>query len=69
MEPYKDLKSAKYIELIIQFAEKLLGVPFNATGKHKYSAYCPFHKDTTDSLRVYVNKKDEVRFHCFGACV
>lgn len=68
METYKNLKSAKYIELIIQFAEKLLGVTFNATGKHKYSAYCPFHKDTADSFRVYVDGKDEVRFHCFGAC-
>ena len=28
----------------------------------------PFHQDTKDSFRIYVNGKDEVRFHCFGEC-
>ena len=31
-------------------------------------SFCPFHKDTKDSFRIYVNGKDEVRFHCFGEC-
>ena len=68
MTTYKDLKSAKYIESIINFAENLLNIDFKRTETNRYSAYCPFHADNKDSFRVYVNGKDEVRFHCFGEC-
>ncbi|HBN26735.1 MAG TPA: hypothetical protein DD405_04615 [Desulfobacteraceae bacterium] len=68
MTTYQNLKSASYIDKIISFTEKLLKIKFTLTGKYKYSAYCPFHADNKDSFRVYVNDKDEVRFHCFGAC-
>lgn len=68
MDTYKELKSLKYIERLIPLAEKLLGITFRAVGEYKYSAYCPFHKDSKDSFRAYVNKKGDVRFHCFGAC-
>ena len=36
--------------------------------KYRYNAICPFHADTDDRFMVYVDKNDEVRFHCFGAC-
>ena len=68
MKTFRDLKSVAYIKQIISLAEGLLGLTFRSSGKHKYSTYCPFHKDTTDSFRVHVDEKDEVRFHCFGAC-
>ena len=68
MTTYKDLKSAKYIESIINYAEGLLNFNFKRTGKNRYSAYCPFHVDNKDSFRVYVDGKDEVRFRCFGEC-
>lgn len=68
MTTHKELKSVKYIQQIIRLAENLLGTTFTATGTNKYSAYCPFHDDTTDSFRVRVDDKGEVRFHCFGAC-
>ena len=65
---YQDIKSAAYIDAIIYYAETLLGIRFKSVKKYRYNAICPFHADTKDSLMVYVNKKDEVRFHCFGAC-
>jgi DNA primase len=65
---YQDLKSAAYIDAIIHFAETLLGIRLKNVKKYRYSSVCPFHADTKDSLMVYANKKDEVRFHCFGAC-
>ncbi len=68
MVTYKELKSSKYLDKTIDFAGKLLSVDFRKSGDNKYSSFCPFHKDTKDSFRVYVSDKDEVRFHCFGAC-
>jgi len=68
MTTYKDLKSVKYIESIINYAEGLRNFNFKRTGNNRYSARCPFHVDNKDSFRVYVNGKDEVRFHCFGEC-
>jgi len=68
MTTYKDLKSVKYIDATINFAERLLGIDFKRTGSNRYSSYCPFHFDRKDSLRVYVDGKDEIRFKCFGAC-
>ena len=65
---YQDIKSAAYIEAIIHYAETLLGIRLKNVKKYRYSSLCPFHADTKYSLMVYVNKKDEVRFHCFGAC-
>ena len=68
MKTYQDIKSAAYIDSIIYYAEPLLGIRFTSVKKYRYSALCPFHADTKDSFIVYVNKNDEVRFHCFGAC-
>jgi DNA primase catalytic core len=65
---YQDMKAAAYIDAIIHYAETLLGIRFKNVNKFRYNALCPFHADTKDSLMVYVNKKGEVRFHCFGAC-
>jgi DNA primase len=65
---YEDIKSAAYIDAIVHYAESLLGIRFKIVKKDRYSAPCPFHADTKDSLSVYVNKDDEVRLHCFGAC-
>jgi DNA primase len=65
---YQDIKSAAYIDAIIHYAEALLGIRFKNVKKFRYNALCPFHADTEDNFMVYVNKKDEVRFHCFGAC-
>jgi len=42
MTTYKDLKSAKYIDATIKFAEGLLDINFNRIGKHRYSVYCRF---------------------------
>jgi DNA primase len=63
---YQDLKSAAYIDAIIHFAETLLGIRLKNVKKYRYSSLCPFYADTKDSLMVDVNKKDEVRFYCFG---
>ena len=65
---YQDIKSAAYIDAIIHYAETLLGIRLKNVKKYRYSSICPFYADTKESLMVYVNKKDEVRFHCFGAC-
>ena len=46
----------------------LLDIRFTKVKKNRYNAPCPFHADTEDNFMVYVNKNDEVRFHCFGAC-
>ena len=67
MTTYQDLKSVKYIEPTRAFVEDLLGISFERTGDNRYSAYCPFHEDTKDSFRLYVDGKDQVKFHCFGA--
>lgn len=68
MITYKDLKSVAYIDSVIPYVEEVLGIQFKRYGEHKYSAYCPFHADTKDSFRVYVDDNQEIRFHCFGAC-
>ena len=68
MTSYKDLKTVAYIEPIISYAEVHLGVRFKPTGEHTYRGYCPFHADTKDSFRLYVDGNDVVRFHCFGEC-
>jgi DNA primase len=65
---YQDIKSTAYIDAIVDYAEMLLGIEFKSVKENRYSSPCPFHADIKDSLMVYVNKKDEVRFHCFGAC-
>ncbi|MFH1982984.1 MAG: toprim domain-containing protein [Pseudomonadota bacterium] len=62
------LKSSDYLDQMIHFAEGVLGVRFKPSGTKRYMAYCPFHHDSQDSFRVYVDGKGEVRFHCFGAC-
>ena len=59
----QDIKSAAYMDAIIHYAETLLGIRFKSVKKDRYNALCPFHADTEDSLTVYVNKEDEVRFH------
>lgn len=68
MPDYKDLKSVEYIEPMLAYVSRLFGIEFKPTGKLRFRSYCPFHDDTKDSFRVYVNGKDEVRFRCFGAC-
>ena len=68
MTTYEDLKSVKYIDATINFVEGLRGIVFKRTGKNRYSSYCPFHLDRKDSFRVYVDGKDEVKFHCHGEC-
>ena len=68
MKTYQEIKSAATIDASIHYAETLLGTHFKSVKKNRYSAPCPFHADTEDSFLVYVNKNDEVRFHCFGAC-
>ena len=62
------IKSAEYIDALISYTETLLGIRFKNVRKHRYNSLCPFHADIKDSFMMYVNKKDEVRFHCFGAC-
>ena len=68
MKTHKDLKSVAYIEQAIHFAEGLLNVQFTRYAEIRYSSLCPFHNDTKDSFKIYVDGKDEVRFHCFGEC-
>ena len=68
MKTYQDIKSAAHIDVIINYTETLLGIRFKSVKKSRYNAMCPFHADTKDSFMVYLNKNDEVRFHCFGAC-
>jgi DNA primase len=68
MKTHLDIKSAAYIDSVVDYAGKLLGIVFKPVKKNRYNALCPFHADTKDNFMVYVDKKDEVRFHCFGAC-
>jgi DNA primase len=68
MKTYQDIKLAAYIDSIINYTEMLLGIHFTKVKKNRYNAPCPFHADTEDNFMAYVNKKDDVRFHCFGAC-
>ena len=68
MVTVKQLKSIKYIEDIIRYTRDELGIDLEETGSNTYSAFCPFHNDTRDSFRVWVNEAGEVRFHCFGEC-
>ncbi|MEJ2659609.1 MAG: CHC2 zinc finger domain-containing protein [Desulfobacteraceae bacterium] len=68
MKTHQDIKSVATIDAAIPYTERLLGIRFKSVKKHRYSAPCPFHADTKNSFMVYVNKDDEVRFHCFGAC-
>ena len=68
MPTHNDIKTAAYLDPIINYAEAHLGIRFKRTGDHRYSAFCPFHADTKDSFRLYVDGNDVVRFHCFGEC-
>jgi DNA primase len=68
MTTYKNLKSVKYMDATINYAEGLLDIKFKRTGNNRYSAHCPFHFDKKDSFRVYVDGRDEIKFHCFGEC-
>ena len=68
MPSHNDIKTAAYLEPITNYAETHLGIPFKRTADQRYSAFCPFHADTKDSFRLYVDGNDIVRFHCFGAC-
>ena len=68
METYQNIKLAATIDAMIHYAKTLLGIRFTSVRKNRYNALCPFHADTQDRFMVYVNKDDEVRFHCFGAC-
>lgn len=68
MKTCREIKSAAVIDAVVHYAETLLGLRFKSVKKNRYSAPCPFHADAKDSFQAYVNKDDEVRFHCFGAC-
>jgi DNA primase len=68
MPTHNDIKSVAYLDPIINYAETHLGIRFKKTGKYRFSAFCPFHADTKDSFRLYVDGNDIVRFHCFGEC-
>jgi DNA primase len=68
MKTYQEIKPAATIEPIIHYAETLFGIRLTKVKMNRYSGLCPFHADTENSFMVYVNKDDEVRFHCFGAC-
>ena len=63
-----DLRSIAFLDPILNYAEAQLGCRFKATGQYRYSSQCPFHDDTKESFRVYVDGSDVVRFHCFGKC-
>ena len=68
MKTYPDIKSAATIDAIIPYVETLLDTRFKRVNKNRYNAPCPFHADIQENFMLYVNKADEVRFHCFGAC-
>jgi DNA primase len=68
MPTHIEIKQSVYIDLMIQYVEDRLGCRFMPTGDNQYRSFCPFHADTRDSVRVYVDKYDVVRFHCFGQC-
>jgi DNA primase len=60
MTTYIELKSVKYIDRIIQYAEVLLGIKFHRTGENIYMCRCPFHDDRKDSFSVYFNKRERL---------
>ena len=60
---FKDLKNKKYFESTKRFAGSLLNIQFL---KDSDRAHCPFHDDKTDSFRIYTDRKDDIKFHCFG---
>ena len=68
MKTCQEIKSAATIDAILHYAETLLRIRFTKVKKNRYNAPCPFHADTKSNFMVYINKDDEVRFHCFGAC-
>jgi DNA primase len=68
MKNYTNVKSAATIDAIIPYVEALLDIRFKFVKKNRYNTPCPFHTDTKENFMLYVNKEDEVRFHCFGAC-
>ncbi|WP_155310845.1 CHC2 zinc finger domain-containing protein [Desulfosarcina ovata] len=68
MPSHNDIKTVAYLDPMLNYAEAHLGIRFRPTEKYRYSAFCPFHADTKDSFRLYVDGNDVVRFHCFGAC-
>jgi len=68
MPTHNDIKSVAYLGPMLNYAETQLGVRLKPTGKYRFSAFCPFHADTKDSFRLYVDGNDVVRFHCFGEC-
>ena len=59
MTTYLDLKSVKFIDHALSYAEALLGCAFKKAGKDKYTAFCPFHDDRRDLFRVYVDSKGD----------
>jgi hypothetical protein len=67
MKTDQDIKSAATIDAMIHYAETLLGIVSRAS-KKSVQRPVPVPRDTQDRFMVYVNKDDEVRFHCFGAC-
>ena len=68
MKTYSNIKSATTIDAVIPYVEALFNIRFKRIKKYRYNAPCPFHADTQENFMVYVNKENEVRFHCFGAC-
>ncbi len=68
MKTCQETTSAAVIDAVVHYAESLLDLHFKSVKKNRYSAPCPFHADAKEDFQVYVNKDDEVRFHCFGAC-
>ena len=68
MKTHQNVKSAETIDSAIHYTETLLGIRYKNIKKYRYNAPCPFHADTKNSFMVYVNKDNEVRFHCFGDC-
>ena len=68
MKTYQEINSAETMDAIIHYAETLFGIRFTKVKRNRYNGLCPFHSDSKNSFMVYVNKDDEVRFHCFGAC-
>ena len=68
MKTDPNVKSAATIDAIIPYVEAMLDIRFKFVKKNRYNTPCPFHADTKENFMVYVNKDDEVRFHCFGAC-
>ncbi len=68
MKTNQNIKSAATIDAIISYVEPLLDIRFRCVKKNRYNAPCPFHADTRENFMAYINKENEVRFHCFGAC-